>query len=600
MIKSNKTKKILSVLIILLILFFQHLQMTYSASISIKYCLKMNLGLQFLNMMITAIPFLLCCCITGSMRVSLGLSILITTIFSIINYHVFLYHGTPFLASDLYNIGTAINVLPSYSVVFDSMVIRLLMIAAVEIVLLVLYVRMLSKRDPESVRMPSAITLILNLVILWVLFLSKWTIFPNNLVSWSWAKPMQKNGYEVCFANSIHTALNKFSTMEGYDPKLLEKYIDDQSKSGEKDTGNEKYPDIIVILNETLCDLNYCADLPEGEGALERINSIPGIISGYSTVPLIGGGTNCSEYELLTSNSFYQISVASPFSALDMANTDSIVGYLNSLGYTGTAMHCYSDTNYSRNEAYPALGFKNVYLGKDYYTYNTSGSREWLDKDNYNDMLTWYRQADDNPQFMYLLTFQNHGGYEQNESELDTVNIEKDLGQYTDDVNEFLSSLTLSSEAFADLISELSESDRPVIVLMVGDHAPSFIGDIPYSTRGNKVDSSVTQRTVPYYIWSNTELNNEMFTQTSTLTDLIPMLLKAADMPLSSYYQLINDLHVNVPVRTSDGIYIDKDGNKIQYSSDQPYYEQIRDYYYMEYNTLQHGKDYMNQLFRVN
>jgi len=597
MIKSTKIKLVITLLVILLIIFSQHLQMTYSASISLKYCLKMNAGLQLLNMMIAAIPFLLCCCITGNITVSLGLSILITTVFSIINYHVFLYHGTPFLASDLYNIGTAINVLSSYSIIFDNMVIRLLMIAAAEIVLLVLDAKLFHKDGSYSLRKPSVITLVLNVTVLWVLFLSKWTIFPNNLVSWSWAKPMQKNGYEVCFANSIHTALNKFSTMEGYDPELLEKYIDDQCETGKYDIGNDEYPDIILILNETLCDLNYCADIPEGQEALEIINRIPGIISGYSTVPLIGGGTNRSEYELLTSNSFYQISVASPFSTLDMTKTDSIVGYLNSLGYSGTAMHCYSDTNYSRNDAYPALGFKNVYLGKEYYTYNTNGNREWLDKDNYNDLLTWYRQADDNPQLMYLLTFQNHGGYEQNESELDTVNIGKDLGQYTDDVNEFLSSLTLSSEAFADLISELSDSDRPVIVLMVGDHAPSFIGDIPYSTNGNKVDPSVTQRTVPYYVWSNTELNQEVFTQSSTLTDLVPMLLKAADMPLSRYYQMINDLHVNVPIRTSDGIYIDKDGNKLQYSSDQPYYEQIRDYYYMEYNTLQHGEDYMSQLF---
>ena len=180
--QSNKLIWIPEALIVLLVLYCQHIQMTYSASIGIRFCLTMNAGLQLLNMMITALPFLFCACLTGSVSISLRLSNLIITVFSIINYHVFLYHGTPFLASDLYNIGTALNVLSSYKLVFDSMVIRLLLIGAAEVFLLLMYRILMRKNKPTRFR-PAAIgMLLLNVAALWCLFFSRWTIFPNNLV----------------------------------------------------------------------------------------------------------------------------------------------------------------------------------------------------------------------------------------------------------------------------------------------------------------------------------------------------------------------------------------------------------------------------------
>ena len=59
-------------------------------------------------------------------------------------------------------------------------------------------------------------------------------------------------------------------------------------------------------------------------------------------------------------------------------------------------------------------------------------------------MLSKYEDNQDGPRFMYLLTYQNHGGYEQNDNEYDTVYIQKELGDLTDDVNEYLSSVEKS------------------------------------------------------------------------------------------------------------------------------------------------------------
>ena len=542
-------------------------------------------------MMVSAIPFLLLLLISGKLLCSLRISSAIITILSVINYHVFLFHGTPFLASDFQNITTAINVLPSYHLVFDSIVFRLLLITIIEYFIIFVTQKVLHI-NIDIKRHYSLLLCTADFLILWILFFSKWTLYPSSLVSWSWAKPMQKHGYEICFVNSIYTSLNKYQMTEGYDPEILNKYIQENTAVEQPN----EYPDIFLILNESLCDLNYTSGISEGADVLKAIDRIPSIVKGYTVVPMIGGGTNCSEYELLTSNSFYQIYAASPFSALDMEKTNSVVSYLNAFGYKSTAMHCYSDINYSRNTAYPALGFDNVYLGPDFFTYHLYENREWLDIDNYDDMLSYYNEHRDHPQFMYLLTFQNHGGYEQNSPSSDTVQVSNDFGEITDDLNEYLSSIQKSSEAFVYLIDKLTNSEKPVIVLMVGDHAPSFISEMPVLSKTN-IDDSVIQRTVPFYLWSNYELRKDGLTSTTTMSDLLPVLFNTANFPLSPYYKIINDLHETVPVRTSDGLYYDSNNRKIEFSNDSQYYEMIRDYYYMEYNNLNHGEDYNEELF---
>lgn len=130
---------------------------------------------------------------------------------------------------------------------------------------------------------------------------------------------------------------------------------------------------------------------------------------------------------------------------------------------------------------------------------------------------------------------------------------------------------------------------------MVGDHEPSFISELPVSEKGYQ--SSVVQRTVPYYVWSNREIDSDLFAGVVSLTDLVPMLIKTIDMPLSSYYQLINELHISVPVRTSEGLYYDAEGYEINMRPGDERSDMVRDYYFMEYNSITQGEDYLVRLF---
>ena len=68
------------------------------------------------------------------------------------------------------------------------------------------------------------------------------------------------------------------------------------------------------------------------------------------------------------------------------------------------------------------MGFDHVYLGSDSFSEtNYNGKRPVLDKDDYNGMISLYEKDTDGPRFYFLLTYQNHGGYEQNDAAMDAV-----------------------------------------------------------------------------------------------------------------------------------------------------------------------------------
>lgn len=81
-------------------------------------------------------------------------------------------------------------------------------------------------------------------------------------------------------------------------------------------TSEGEKPDIILILNETLFDFSLIHDFETDEPVMPYMKSLENVIRGYVSVPAIGGGTNRSEYELLTSNSLYLMKDILPFWSL--------------------------------------------------------------------------------------------------------------------------------------------------------------------------------------------------------------------------------------------------------------------------------------------
>lgn len=512
---------------------------------------------------------------------------LVTLLWSVANYYTVTYHGSPLFLSEYANLMTALDVAEAYTFDVNKDVIQLIGIFFALLVLSFL-ARALEKKLPRVVtksakqRIPGMIVGMAGIGILAFIVLGPLRILPKNIMGWSWKAGVQKYGFLVCFLEDAQKGISDpYKMPEGYSAEALSEVA-----VGRKATTTE-YPDLILILNETFYNLEEFYEIHPDVSPMEAFYSVDNAVFGFAAS---GGGTNDSEYELLTSNSLYLLNSSSPFNNVNLKKQFSIIEYVEELGYSTVGMHCGQKENYHRNTAYVDLGFDRIYLGPDAFQYQKGNyQRKWLDSENYRDMMDHLEENASTPQFVFLLTYQNHGGYEQNDDSLDTIHSGVDYGKKTSQLNEFMSSLKLSSDAFLELTESLKDK-RPTVVLMVGDHGPNFAGALTLRSAQNGYHLELARSLVPYVIWTNYKEIPERCGGIASMEDLMPMMLDVAGLPISPYYNAILELHESVPLRNGNGKYVDANGKEGQYSADSEYYDLMNRYFYLEYNSFDKEK----------
>lgn len=352
-------------------------------------------------------------------------------------------------------------------------------------------------------------------------------------------------------------------------------------------------PDILLILNESFYDVGQITDIKTDIPYLNHVSSIENTLTGYAITPSIGGGTNSSEYELLTSNSLQLMPGITPFNTLDLYNATSIVSHLDSLGYSSIASHPQDSSNYSRAQGYPALGFDSSFFISDFNNVEFYHDRNWYETDEsiYKNMIKWYEDtAEQSPHFQYMLTIQNHGNWEFNDPKYDLVHVQDDYGEFTEPLNEYLTGIHLSDVAFKNLTDYFSSVDRPVIICMVGDHAPNFASSI-IDSKYSEEEKQLLLRKVPLVIWANFPLK-DIELGTISMNYVVPTVLDLAQTDLTPYYSYLLHTKESVPIISSYGYYFDNDGNSYKYAEDSGCeFEHIVDnYFYLEYNNLHSSK----------
>lgn len=546
-------------------------------------------SVMLVNITCVIVLYLLALACTKRFRIGMWLACLICSIWSIVNYYVVLYHGSPFFFSELRNIGTALQVLNGYSMVFSVSSVLLLGSSFFSIIIILWALPSVKfERKTEVGILLSTLAAALSVGCFWF-------FRTTDFFDWSWKEGISDNGYFLCLFQDAERMVKPYQAPKGYIPV-------EETVPTVQQNAADFYPDIIFILNESLSDLNDILGIESDSDYPQKFYSLADSVSGRAIVPSAGGGTNSSEFELLTSKSMAIMPAGAPFNYVDFRkSTSSIVTYLKQFGYYTTAMHCRSVTNYSRNKAYPAMGFDRVILGETEFHLQLYGSRLWLDEDNYQDLISYYEENIANnsaPQFLYLLTFQNHGGYDMNPAEFDTVHAKMDGTALNEQINEYLTSTAMSYQAFEKLTEYFSRQDRPVIICMVGDHTPSFIDELTSAVSDITGDArEVLERTVPYIVWSNLGIDFSRFSSCVSMVDLSPMVVASAGLYVTPFYQKILDLHSEFPIRTSIGIVGDSAGNLSRYDAGNEKYRALTEYYSLEYDSLVANAHYNPRFF---
>ncbi|MBE7032023.1 MAG: hypothetical protein E7401_03565 [Ruminococcaceae bacterium] len=512
------------------------------------------------------------------------------TALSIANYYTLVYRNSPISTQDIHNATTALSVLDSYSFPLNLFVLGIILFFALNIAVCVqLYKR--EKTLKRSFKKSAIATLCLVTfggLFLHSVYFSENPIKPRNTFVWSWEDSYYKYGYAASSIEVFQNSVNMINKPENYSEENLRTLA---STVDAPDT-ETRTPDIILILNETFYDMRDLVNIETDAPIMPFIDSIK--TSGRAVVAGTGGGTNKSEYELLTSNSLQLMPAITPFNYLNFDDANSVVSYLEGLGYTSWGAHCAESLNYERGIVYPKLGFDSVLFDADFGEKGRYGDRPYAtDEFVYGKMLEDYENMGDSPRLMYMLTIQNHGNWDINPEAADTVHSLTDFGDYTDDINEFMSCIRESDRAFEHLTKYFKNHERDVVICMVGDHAPSFATALVDSSQ---LEVTFNLRSTPYVIWSNFNIPANTPAELS-MPVLVPTALELAGVPLSPYYRHILNMAEKTPVITAFNLYKTTDGEVFNYTDSTDYKHDIDIYFDMVYNNVANKDKRINSIF---
>ncbi len=517
----------------------------------------------------------------------------ILTILGAANFYTIMYRNLPVTFQDIFNIKTAQEVMVGYKFPVTINIVAILVSFVLQLVIVVLTYKIekANKKTFLYKLKKNVGLLVFSLVFIFSIYISPKSIIPEDIFKWSWVSTYKDYGYTVSSIEIWKRTMDVVRMPEGY--SLDELKEDTKQLKGNKN--GEKTPDIIIILNETLYDLKDVLDIETDAPYMPFIDSIK--IKGKAVVPGECEGTNNSEYSLLSSNPYYLMKGITPFNYLNFDNTNSVVSYMNDLGYTTWGAHCASPANYKRGVVYPKLGFDKILFLEDFGKIESYCSRVSAeDSFCYEKMLMDYENMGDDPRFQYLLTIQNHGGWDMNLPEEDIVHSLTDFGELTDDIDEYLSCIKRSDDAFLKLCEYFKSSERDVVICMVGDHAPSFLSDLVDKSKG---DNSIALKSTPYVVWSNFEIEENALDDRMSLEYIVPALFEAAGVKLSPYYNFLTELKKDVPIITSTGICKDKDGNLFDCAEENQYSDRIALYFNMAYNNIVNDESKIERLFKA-
>lgn len=367
------------------------------------------------------------------------------------------------------------------------------------------------------------------------------------------------------FANQILTA------PKGYDEKEVEDTLEEYYN---KDIGTKenKKPNIVIIQSEALADYYGQGNLKLSENPIAFQRSLDeNAIQGRSYVSVLGGGTVNSEYEALTSVplTFFPLG-AYPFQQYVKEGHTSVARVLENQGYKTFITHPNKPTNYSRQEVWPNLGFKNIAFLGDYdnnpdnFEPTNSFMKDSVAFDKIKEQFE--KKSSDKPLFTYLVTMQNHGGYTSNiPGDIKVLNENNGDDQGT---SHYVNLLKKSDEDLKNLVEYFKSYDEPTIICIFGDHQPQnydvFMKLIKSSDNYTNKDVFYT----PFTIWANYDIEEEKDVNMS-LNYLTPYLLeKAGGVKLSAYEKYMLDMRKDYPILTTKQIF---DKNNEEVSKDEEF-----------------------------
>lgn len=534
--------------------------------------------------------YLLGIALFGRMRVAIIVMTVIFFILGIVTYLILAFRGTRLTFIDITAIGTAADVISGYTTIPVNDYLWLALVAVLPVIPFLLDL------EAYHFKIKSVSRLAFYLVFLYGFF----GIFssPFETLEYSWFE--DENSYIFSFfSNAKLLTLNpsyKYSIdkteeiISSADSKVTflpssynaEEEIKKKFPEYVQNNGTTK-PNIIVVMNESLTDLGiYNEKLDTAKQVMPNILNLKNALIGDLYVDVRGGGTADSEYTFLTGNTTLLLpNNARPYQLYVNEDSPNLVEQLEDVGYKTAAIHPGVNTAWDRDKVYDYFGFDEFIWGSSFLDskYLRTSTLK-TDLETYKKIFQLYESKGKDPLFVFDVTIQNHGGYQQGYENLEKLAVEEEVPK---EVVEFLSLMKASDNDFAELINYFSAVKEPTVILMFGDHQPQLTSGYLESTFDDYDNLTIEEvqqlQLTPYVYWANYPLPSEQIGPISA-NYLSTILLECAGLKPSAYNTYLANLHEKLNVINRKGIVTDEgDYYQLKDSSIPSEYKELLDDY---------------------
>ena len=476
------------------------------------------------------------------------------------NHYLISFRGRTLFPGDFLTLGTAVNVAGNYDYSLDRMQLISLLILVLALLALSLLPR--EERIPFTWRrfLPSAG--IAGVVL--AVFFSTGFVENQGIEPSMWTT--RGNGLALNF--NVCLKYMRVEKPEGYAQESLEQLTADTASDGLSVTvtdpdGTTRPVNVIVIMNESFSDLSVLPGVETNQDAMPFLRSLTeNTIKGYAYSSVFGGTTANSEYEFLTGNTTAYLPAGTvPYQMYVSDGDPTLVSQMAALGYRTIAAHPYRSSGWNRPSVYQNFGFDEVYFESDFqnreYMRGDSRTGYVTDRCDYENLIRLYEEKEEGePLFLFNVTMQNHSGYQMSWDNLPReVWLTGELEGRFQTVNQYLSLIYQSDQAFEELINYFSQVEEPTMILLFGDHQPQVATNFYTDVLGIDPPTELAQKKqmVPFFLWANYDIPEAEGVELS-LNYLSALLMDTARLPMTGYQKYLLELWQTAPVINTVGV----------------------------------------------
>lgn len=510
----------------------------------------------------------------------------IATILSFVNIGKFALRNVPLLYEDFFLVKEVWVLLPQLVNLktIIMLVVGVVVLAGISFLLF----KFFKTNELKQHRLLSAIVMCISIVIL---------LIGQNVNSAD--IDISKTGFLYSLSNNTRPSSNVVDEAQLQAANILfSKYVTTYNEENPlTDDPNAVKPNIIVIQSEAFWDINKLG-IKMTKNPISFFESLRKESQyGELYVPVVGGGTSNTEFEILTgmtlknySNDWYMVypnEIKSP--------TASLASILRKQGYEAIGIHPYMSWYYNRMEVYQYLGF-NEFRTIEFMN-NITKVGDFASDQYTTDQIIEAVKNTTKPLFNFTVTMQNHGPYGNLRFAADEYDIEitskmSDSSRYF--LHNYVQGLYLSDQALENLVTYLRDCGEPTILVFYGDHLPMLgedyqaYRDVKYVGKEDNASLQVDLRmmAIPYVMWKNYD-DTSVKMPTMNASFLTSYLLKEAGLDMPDYLKALYVSRENMPLYFRSFGY-DSKGNKL--ASDSAEFMNTKALYLSIYDDLKENK----------